>query len=184
MYQGKLDYYVDSSLVTFSNHGCNGDFNIGTFSPWHEGNLEIPPNFVDDVPSDDDDDNSSGKPDRLPHALRQDLWNRIPIEYQERRGHSYYPIRRIFNKTAVITSHEIPIGGEILDNYMEYGGEVDGSSFWQNVVLVGRECGGQAGSIEQYQNYDPKTAASTKVNDTITQPNTTKEEDANANIEL
>ena len=144
-FQGKGDYFVDSSLVTFANHGCNGEWNIGSISDVHEASLQVPEEYLESL--------STVDYRRLPHALRQVLYNAIPVEYQERRGYSYYPVRRIFNKTAILSHKPISAGDEILDNYMEYGGEVGGATFWHNLINLGRECGGQAGSIEQYQDH-------------------------------
>lgn len=126
---GMMQYDVDATELTFVNHGCNGSNNVGSVSPHHESNLQLP-NL--------DDENS--------------LWIKIPQEYLAATldDQLYFPIRNPGSVVSTESNQLLAAGQEILDNYLTFAG-TDGIEFWNYVESLQQECSGVAGFIEEWE---------------------------------
>jgi hypothetical protein len=93
--QGEQEYAVDSGILTFINHGCNGTFNIGTKSEVNEFNA----NLDEPIPKEYSSSHGVYNPavDRTLHI----------------------------DEFAIINSKEVKAGSEVLDNYLSMGGEME-----------------------------------------------------------
>jgi hypothetical protein len=92
---------VDSGILTFINHGCNGTFNMGQQSDYHESNIEG---------------------DFIPDVYRYYAGAGLP--YTPMADRNVYQ-----GESIAITSEDVKAGEELRDNYMTYGGEQGFSKF-------------------------------------------------------
>ena len=93
--QGFAEYNVDSGILTFRNHGCNGTFNIGVNSSFHEFNV----NLTETIPRD--------------YMLSSSIGVYIPG--LDRTQH--------YLDWICINFKAIQAGNELLDNYLPFAGE-------------------------------------------------------------
>jgi hypothetical protein len=115
--QGKVrSIDVDSCLITFVNHGCNGTFNVGDPSPFTEIN-------------------ASDAPDEVVVKF---------IEEQTRRGKEYVynpnVVRESPNFQHQTTRKPIMKGEELLDNYLDF--YLDLYDFANDINGLKLECAG------------------------------------------
>ena len=129
--KGMIQYDVDATKLTFVNHGCNGSNNVGSVSLYHEMNLELPTNNLEDENA---------------------LWIKIPKEYlaETLDDEIYLPIRNPGSIISTESNQFITAGQEILDNYLTFAG-TDGVQFWNNIQSLQQECSGVAGFIEAWE---------------------------------
>lgn len=136
-------YVVDSTGLTFVNHGCRGTGNVGLWSSHHESNLAIPqmPTFLDET-----------KEGSTTLSLDDWLHSKIPADYLADQSEEcfYFPIRRPADRVNTESNQFIPAGSEILDNYLSFNGILP-QAFWENVAQLQLECGGQPGFIERWE---------------------------------
>jgi hypothetical protein len=92
--QGKPLINVDSGIVAFINHGCNGTFNVGIESEWHELNIDEDGEIPEDYPF-------YGVAPYNPHIDRN--------------------LRR--DQSVSQNSKPVKAGEELLENYLSFGGE-------------------------------------------------------------
>ena len=139
-------YLVDSTGLTFVNHGCQGTGNVGQSSRHHEGNLQIPDKqmFLEQ--------RSINKTTSNTLTYENWLYSLIPDEYLFDEGDDdiYVPIRRPGSRILTESNQFIPAGSEILDNYLTFSG-VYAPTFWNYVAKLQRECGGTPGDIERWE---------------------------------
>jgi hypothetical protein len=94
--QGEVEYVVDSGILTFVNHGCNGTFNTGIKSEVNEFNA----NLDEAIPKE--------------YSFRD---SGVYDPAQDRIGH--------VNQWISINFKEIKAGNEVLDNYLSFGGATE-----------------------------------------------------------
>jgi hypothetical protein len=138
-------YLVDTTGLTFVNHGCQGTGNVGQSSRHHEGNLRIP-----DTQMFREQQNIN---DTMTTMSYEDwLYSLIPSEYLFEEGDEdfYVPIRRPGSRILTETNQFIPAGSEILDNYLTFSG-LHAPTFWNYVAKLQHECGGKPGDIERWE---------------------------------
>jgi hypothetical protein len=85
---------VDSGMLTFINHGCNGTFNMGIESEWHELNIDEDGEIPEDY----------------------QLYGAAPYNPHRDRN-----LRR--DQYLSQNSKPVKAGEELLDNYLSFGGE-------------------------------------------------------------
>jgi hypothetical protein len=91
--QGEPQYTVESGLLTFVNHGCNGTFNIGLQTNFTELSIDL---------------------DHLPKFLSK---------YSNMAVYDPIEERRItMHQIAVMNHIPLNKGDELFDNYLVYGG--------------------------------------------------------------
>lgn len=126
--QGTDEVFVDSSILTFVNHGCRGTYNVGEES--------------------DLDEFSVG----LKSPMSQDLSGRSHV------GTSVFnPVidRHLFF-SGDTTIRDIDAGEEVLDNYLAFIGS--DKCWEEDVMDLRQQCSGQTteGSVTDYEKYYDK----------------------------
>ena len=119
--QGFVEYTVDSGILTFCNDGCNGTFNLGVTSPFHEFNV----NLTETIPA-----------EYLSPSIGVTFGVYIPG--LDRTQH--------YLDWISINFKAIQAGNELLDNYLPFAGE---GEFKTNVVGLRKLCSGAMGLVEQ-----------------------------------
>ena len=123
--QGVPQYTVDSSLLTFVNHGCNGTFNLAEPTPFNEFTIDI-----DDL-------------DVKPPSERD--------SYEFFGVYNPCEDRRINKYSIVVSNHgrTIEAGQELLDNYIDMAGSDE--YYRENIIELRTECSGALGDVEKWQ---------------------------------
>ena len=122
---------MDSSIVTFVNHGCKGSYNVGVETSYHEFSVDL------DTPME------------------------AAINGKSHTGTSLFnPVidRHLFF-SGDVTVRDIQAGEELLDNYLAFiGGE---EAWAHDVNDLRNQCLGQSteGSVTEYENYVKKEGA-------------------------
>lgn len=120
--QGTQSATVDSDIMTFVNHGCNGTYNIGVHTDVNEFTISI----------DDPPENLLGRSESV-HLFNPAV----------DRGYVYV------NGGPNAALRDIRAGEEILDNYLLFIGTGD---YWEaDVTGLRNQCLGQAGDVVEYE---------------------------------
>lgn len=124
-----MQAHVDSCIMTFVNHGCNGTYNIGDPSKVNEFTADenaIPEDFLGG----------------LSHFESETVYNPVIDRHL-----------RHFMGGGIQTLREIKAGEEVLDNYLDFTGS-DGE--WKGDLFELRAmCSGQGiGSVTNYEEQE------------------------------
>lgn len=122
MIQGEPSSSVDSGILTFVNHGCNGTYNIGVVLGESEATVEV------------------GTPVTTVYDARSDVYN----PRWERGYHSV-------DCAGLVAIRDISAGDEILDNYLIFGGGYDQQDFDENLSDLKSMCRGEGGLVHIYE---------------------------------
>lgn len=125
-YYGESCHGVDTSAAMFMNHGCGGTYNFGQEMPFDETTI---------------DDNVDVDLSELT-MMEKPLFN----PYLER----HYPQTSSCMDNMAL--HDIEKDGELLDNYLAFGGYDDPEEWEYNVKDTQAMCAGVLGLITQYEN--------------------------------
>ena len=134
--KGGYEYFAESSIFTFSNHGCNGTFNVIDYPPgeWEEGEWGEG-EWDEDIVSEQNATLSD-----LQHFLDTDVPGVFDI----------FAARHKLNADVSYARTDIKAGAEILSNYVFLAIE---HNFWlKEIDLLKRVCRGEAvGGITAYE---------------------------------
>jgi len=120
--QGAPSTTVDAGILTFVNHGCNKTYNIGEETIHTEETIQL------------------GEDVLRVYDARSEFFN----PYAERNVMSY-------DSNGIAAIKDIPAGGEILDNYLVFGGGFDQRDFDDNLRELKNICSGLGGTVHQYE---------------------------------
>jgi hypothetical protein len=120
--QGGKEVAVDSSIATFTNHGCSGTYNIGeSTGDLHEFSADL-----------------NSMPVELDLEQEATAYNPVVDRHH-----------RLQLSGSDITLRDIAAGEEVLDNYLFFIGH---STDWKEDILSLRaQCSGAAGDITEYE---------------------------------
>ncbi len=116
---------VDSGISTFMNHGCNGTTDVS----------------FDDFPTE-----FTMLPDG--EDLNPETFE-VPPDFHRRRYNPNYERQGHLNRYDLVENNDVPANTEILDNYVEFGGE---KYFLANIATLKNYCSGAAGTVVNYEN--------------------------------
>jgi hypothetical protein len=112
---------VDPGILTFTNHGCNGQYNVGKRLDVNEMTMELgigPEGIVDDS-------------------------NELYHPYRER----HFPL---WGCNEFVALRDIEVGEELLDNYLVFGSGED-ATWERNLRELKMMCTGGTGKITEYE---------------------------------
>lgn len=127
--QGNPYAEVDSSILTFVNHGCNGKYNIGEATEFDESTADA---------------------------------TLIPDAVLGKKEAKFNPlVDRHFLHSPVQALKHIPVGAEILDNYVSFTADQD---FWSSdIVSLRDQCAGAAGDVVNIERGAKSGAADSRI---------------------
>lgn len=138
--QGEPAAGVDASILTYTNHGCNGTYNTGTPLNVTERSavLGIGPAA-----------NGYVAQGAAAGAVGEEF---VYNPYRDR----LYPDWGCDDTSQAL--RDIDAGEELLDNYLVFGGSESGEE-WEDVLIeLKRMCSGGVGTITQYEDSDARGA--------------------------
>jgi len=120
-YHGEKEVTVDSTITTFTNHGCNGSYNSGEFTDLNE--------FTADLTA-------------MPAALDPDQGKSVYNPVEDR----HFRLMLSGNDKSL---RDIAAGEELLDNYLGFIGH--SSDWQHDILALRAQCSGHAGEITEYE---------------------------------
>ena len=144
--QGYPEIMVDTNVLTFRNHGCNGTYNLGAFTELTEWTAD------------------------------EDFFPReFDSAYHHWSGYDPFAMRIPVYTSLIQPIREIHAGEEILGNYLTFSGAYSG--FKYDLEDLRKQCGGEAGLVEAYQNRKSPQQVSADRKDIIADPLGDEDED-------
>lgn len=138
--QGEPAAGVDASILTYTNHGCNGTYNTGTQLNVTErtATLGIGPVANGYVAQ------------RISGGLGEEY---VYNPYSDRN----YPDWGCDDTTRAL--RDIDAGEEVLDNYLVFGGSESGEEWEEVLIELKRMCSGGVGAITQYEESEGRSSS-------------------------
>jgi hypothetical protein len=138
IFQGEPSAGVDASILTYTNHGCDGTYNTGTQLKVTERTAVLGVGPA-----------ANGYVAQGAAAGEEYVYN----PYRDRK----FPDWGCDDTTRAL--RDIEAGEELLDNYIVFGGSESGVEWEEVLIEVKRMCSGGVGAITQYEESEGRSSS-------------------------